>query len=143
MSRLVLTAPDIDADVFRDLAESVKRATSHVTLYASSADLALTASKHANGFRRAGDATPLTIVPGIDTVDASTLATDFLGHSYFGDHVSVISDIRCLLSGTAPDGRYGLSRRADGLRVFWRFVSDVQLMACMANGRNCACGAPG
>ena len=121
----------------------MKRASSQVTLYASSADLALMASKQANGFRRAGDASPLTIVPGIDTVDASTLATDFLGHSYFGDHVSVISDIRCLLSGTTPDGRYGLSKRADGPRVFWQFVSDIQQMACMASGRNCACGAPG
>jgi len=128
--------------VFRDLADGVKRAASQVTLYASSGDLALSASKRANGFRRAGDASPLTIVPGIDTVDASALTTDFLGHSYYGDHASVIADIRCLLSGTTPERRYGLSRLADGPRVFWRFVKDIGQMACMV-GQTCACGLPG
>jgi len=141
-SRVILTAPDIDADVFRGIADAVKRSAAQVTLYASSADRALIASKAAYAFRRAGDASPLTIIPGIDTVDASVLATDFLGHSYYGDSSSVIADIRCLLGGTTPERRYGLSRLTDGPRVFWRFVRDVRQMACMVAGSNCACGAP-
>jgi esterase/lipase superfamily enzyme len=141
VSQVILTAPDIDADVFRDLSASMRRSASKVTLYASSADLALAASKKANGFRRAGDAEPLTIVPGVDTVDASLLTTDFLSHSYYGDHASVIGDIRCLIGGSPPERRYGLARLRNAGNVFWRFVKEPAQMICLSSNA-CACGLP-
>lgn len=45
VSFLVLAAPDIDADTFRELAESLERVSGHITLYASSEDKAIRASK--------------------------------------------------------------------------------------------------
>lgn len=54
---IVMIAPDIDADVFRqDMAPRLARTGIHTTLYASSNDRALKASKAFHGYARAGDA---------------------------------------------------------------------------------------
>ncbi len=51
--RVVLAAPDVDADLFRkDLAESLTNVAKQVTLYASSDDQALVASKKVHGYPR-------------------------------------------------------------------------------------------
>ena len=141
-SRAILAAPDIDAGVFRQLAENIKRSVQQVTIYASANDRALQLSKEVHGFVRAGDASPACVIDGIDTVDASLLSTDFLGHSYYGDHDSVISDIRCLLEGTSPERRWGLARLTAAGRAYWRFVRNVAEMACSAPGAVCACAPP-
>ena len=53
---VVLTAPDIDADVFRrDLAPAIVGTADRVTLYASSNDEALVASRKVHGYRRAAN----------------------------------------------------------------------------------------
>src|SRR5262249_10658504 len=68
-SQVVLTAPDIDAGIFKQLADAVKASASRVTLYASSTDRALRASKRINGYPRAGDAgAGIVVLPGVDTV---------------------------------------------------------------------------
>jgi esterase/lipase superfamily enzyme len=61
---VILSAPDIDADVFkRDIASQIIPAT----LYASSRDEALRLSKTFHGYPRAGDAgLGIVIVPGIE-----------------------------------------------------------------------------
>src|ERR1035438_3911387 len=54
---LILTAPDIDAEVFkRDIAPQIIGASPLVTLYVSSADKALLASKDFHGYPRLGEA---------------------------------------------------------------------------------------
>ena len=63
------------------------------------------------------------VVPGIDTIDVSALATDFVGHSYYGDNTSVISDLFLVLSqGLAPAGRPRLRAAGTAPNTFWRFV---------------------
>ena len=71
--RIVMAAPDIDADYFRrDLAPRVLKTSNSVTLYASSDDNALIASKQVHGYPRAGESGPqIVIVPGIDTIDVT------------------------------------------------------------------------
>jgi esterase/lipase superfamily enzyme len=118
---IILSAPDIDAEVFkRDIASQIVPAT----LYASSQDQALNLSKTFHGYPRAGDAgRGLMIVSGIETVDATKVATDFVGHSYFAESRSIIADIfylirdgkraaeRCCLQEIdAPTGRYWVFR---------------------------------
>jgi esterase/lipase superfamily enzyme len=108
---IVLTAPDIDADVFRrQLAPALVATKRPITLYASSADLALVASKNAHGYRRAGDAGPgLIVMAGIETVDATKVDTSLLGHSYYGESKSVLSDLFYLLrEGKRAGQRFGL-----------------------------------
>lgn len=92
---VILAAPDIDADVFkRDIAPAMAAAGRPITLYASSEDVALAASKRVHGSPRAGDSgNGLVVVPGIETIDASGMDTSFLQHSYFAEATSVLSDI--------------------------------------------------
>jgi esterase/lipase superfamily enzyme len=101
---IILAAPDIDADTFMDeIAPRIIAAgapTTHLTLYASSRDEALLASKKFHGYRRAGDAGDLQLnLSGLEYIDASSVDTGFLGHSYYGDNRSVISDIHYLIDG--------------------------------------------
>ena len=81
-NQVVLTAPDIDVDTFRQLASALKGSAERITLYASSNDVALKLSKRYQGYQRAGDSVPTVVVlPGIDTIDVSALETSLLGHS--------------------------------------------------------------
>jgi len=120
-NQIILAAPDIGVAQFRQLAESVARRSDRVTLYASSKDLALRASKSAlvNAEQRAGDSVPsLVIVPGIDSVDVSLLDTDFLGHSTYAQERSLLNDIFYLLRyGLGPAQRFGFAPLGAGWRL--------------------------
>jgi esterase/lipase superfamily enzyme len=121
---ILLTAPDIDVGVFTELADDFRRAGERVTLYASSNDRALKASKEVHGFRRAGDSAPeVLVIPGIDTIDVSTVDTSLLGHSYVGDNCSVLSDMQRLLrKREPPDRRASLQRKEKGPGLaYWMF----------------------
>ncbi|WP_051056086.1 alpha/beta hydrolase [Cylindrospermum stagnale] len=124
LRHIVFAAPDIDADTFRDFAKEFHKKAERFTLYASSQDKALRASKvFHGGYPRAGDSgQKLVIVDGIDSIDASQVNTDLLGHSYFSDNRSILSDIFYLLKHSLPpDKRAGLlSRTLNNLR-FWLF----------------------
>jgi esterase/lipase superfamily enzyme len=121
--QIMLTAPDIDAGTFVELADTVKSHAGHVTLYASSHDRALLASMKVNGAPRAGEAGKnIVIVDGIDTIDASALDTGFLGHSYYADNRSVLTDIYNLLrSGDPPGKRCGLQQQGTPPKLYWLF----------------------
>lgn len=96
IKEIILAAPDIDADVFKnDIApKMVSETKKPITLYVSSDDLALKASKLLHGNARAGDAgDKMVILNGIETIDATGIDTSFLSHSYFADTNSIISDI--------------------------------------------------
>jgi esterase/lipase superfamily enzyme len=121
--QVVLTAPDMDAEVFRDLAREVRTAVERITLYASSQDKALVESKRFHGYPRAGDSGGLiVIVPEADTVDVSAVDTSLLGHSYYGDNRSVLSDLFNLIKqGKPPHERFGLRPREHNGATYWAF----------------------
>ena len=122
-TEVILTAPDINVDVFRRLADAMRPAARHLTLYASANDRALQTSKRINGYPRAGDVSPdIVVMGGLDTIDASAVDTSLVGHSYYGDNRSVLSDMFYLLRGTPPDGRAGLRVRKSKGRKYWAFV---------------------
>lgn len=100
LTEIILTAPDIDADVFkRDIAPALLAAERPISLYVSSKDLALTVSRAVNDYHRAGDSSfgPM-IIPGIETIDATHVDTSFMGHSYYASNRSVISDMFYLIN---------------------------------------------
>ncbi|PVM83277.1 hypothetical protein DDF67_21400 [Caulobacter endophyticus] len=116
---VALAAPDVDADQFRQMSKGVCKAAATVTLYASSKDLAIRASKKVNGHPRAGE--PLVIVPGVDTVDASAVGTDFLSHGYFSDDRSMLEDIYNVIRDVPASQRFNLkpaSTTAGGYFIF-------------------------
>jgi len=128
LHQVVFAAPDIDSETFLDLAEQFRREQRKCTLYSSSNDLALKASKLVHKHPRAGDSgTNLVVVPGVDTVDASAVDTSLLGHSYFGDTRTLIGDLFALLiDGKRPEERFGLEQAGpDGAR-HWRFKPAQQ-----------------
>jgi len=123
-AQIVLTAPDMDADTFVQLADAIKRNGQRATLYASENDKALLASKQLQTYRRAGDTVGgVVVVPGIDTVDVSAVDTDFLGHFYYGDNRSVLSDMFLVLTqNLPPTKRPQLRPSGTPPNEFWRFV---------------------
>jgi esterase/lipase superfamily enzyme len=120
-TQVVLTAPDIDAGVFRQHAGRILGAARHFTMYVSKNDVALHASEDLAEFPRAGDARDgILIVDGIDTIDASAVDTSFVGHSYFADNASVVSDIHDILKdGTIADHRPRLRAVAERAGRYW------------------------
>jgi esterase/lipase superfamily enzyme len=125
-SELVLTAPDIDADVFkRDIAPRIVKTAKRVTLYASSNDEALAFSKKVHGYPRAGDSGPgLIVVPGIETIDVSSVDTSLLGHSYYGSNQTVLADLIVLLHESKPPKlRPWLDPRWLDQSPYWVFVA--------------------
>jgi esterase/lipase superfamily enzyme len=119
-NEIVLAAPDIDTEVFMTIAEGMRHTGKRITLYASSRDRALRLSKRFNGYPRAGDVTDrVAVVDGVETVDASAVNTNLLGHSYYGASRSVLSDIFYLLRGTAISGRAGIRQSVD--KTYWIF----------------------
>lgn len=126
-NQVVLAAPDIDADIFRQrIAPEIVTKARRVTLYASSNDLALAASRTFNsGDLRAGDASRgLVLTPGIETIDASSVDTSLLGHSYYGDSPTVLTDLKELLKSANPaDQRPYLQPMALNRLRYWVFQS--------------------
>ncbi|UUO05785.1 alpha/beta hydrolase [Blastopirellula sp. J2-11] len=123
-NQVVLAAPDVDATVFRDeIAPQIVRASKQVTLYASSNDLALLASKNVNGYPRAGDVRPeIVIVQGVDTIDVSAIDTSLIGHAYYGDNDSIICDIFTLLHQPTPASQRQWLQSASGPGgMYWVF----------------------
>jgi esterase/lipase superfamily enzyme len=116
IQHVVLTAPDISVDTFRQLVPAIRSVARKITLYASSKDKALMASLAAHfGGQRAGEGgDKLLVVPGVDTIDASELQTTFeswlgLGHSYV--YSLALVDLRSLLSDIPPKDRLLNPRR--------------------------------
>ena len=123
-SQVLLTAPDIDADTFVELADAVKRNSERTTLYVSANDWALAASRKLQTYTRAGDTSQrVVVVPGIDTVDVSAIDTNLIGHSYYGDNRSVISDMVLVLTqGLPPMLRPRIKAAGRPPSAFWRIT---------------------
>jgi esterase/lipase superfamily enzyme len=103
IDQAIVAAPDIDRDEFVNALPRLNKAMARLTMYASSEDRALMASRTVHGFSRAGEGGDyLVVAAGLDTVDASGIDTSMLGHSYYGDCEKVLLDLRQLLQGAPP-----------------------------------------
>jgi len=125
LAEVVLAAPDVDARVFkREILPRLAAHAAHITLYASSDDDALRASRVVNGAGRLGlGGDSLVVIDGMDTVDATRVTADVLGHTLFGNQ-GFLSDLSLLFAnGTSPAERRLLPARKDGL-TFYRFRGD-------------------
>lgn len=107
IDQVVFAAADVDQQVFKDELERVRTIARRVTLYASSADEAMAVSRGINKFPRAGDGRPnLFVWSGLDTIDASAIPTDLIGHGYFAENKEVLDDLfQLLINDQGPDRR--------------------------------------
>ncbi|MEM7473026.1 MAG: alpha/beta hydrolase [Pseudomonadota bacterium] len=120
---IILAAPDIDAEVFkRDIAPKITTEDQPITVYASSKDNALKASREFNGYPRLGDIAEVgRPILGVDLIDASKVETGFWGHTYFGDNASVIADIYYLIRGKMNPSERFLERVETQQGSWWAF----------------------
>lgn len=126
LGQVFLAAPDVDTDVFRDLARVFARGdiAKRITLYASPSDVAVGASRWLHDAPRAGLTPPVTVVPGVDTIEVPKFDILTLGHCYFADAAALLHDMFDLIrSNRPPDQRQRLDARlnVDGGR-YWTLV---------------------
>jgi esterase/lipase superfamily enzyme len=129
LNQVILAAPDVDRDVFVNLAANLKQYSRGVTLYCSANDRAMEAARRvAGGVPRAGDV-PLdgpVLLPGIDTIDVTQTSTDYLAlnHSTYAEKSALLNDIGLLLQTgeRPPDRRVPILQRISTPKgPFWRY----------------------
>ena len=134
---VILAAPDIDRDLFRDvIVVDLLRArlAEHYTLYASSSDTVIKTSQKLQVYPRAGNADDGLVAvhhDSFDTIDASAIQSGWLtlNHDYFITEPEVIRDLQQILCrGNRDPGAYGRSmrRRAEGPGEPWVLPSDEE-----------------
>ncbi|HJU66462.1 MAG TPA: alpha/beta fold hydrolase, partial [Gemmatimonadaceae bacterium] len=123
LGQVVLTAPDIDAEVFEgQVVPAMRQLGVRLTMYSSSSDRALQASMKIHGYRRAGQSgDSIVVLPGLETVDASNVDTDLLGHGYFAEDKPVLDDLFLLLQLELPATARRLKELLKGALRYWAF----------------------
>ena len=95
--QVFLAAPDVDRDLFLDLARFYPAHSERTTLYTSDGDLPVHLSAKLHDAPRAGYFTPYTVAPGVDTIAVPDFDIDLLGHSYFAQAEALLRDIHDLM----------------------------------------------
>ncbi len=122
-NEIIATAPDIDSGEFCQIADAIQCVVKRITLYASSKDAAIRVSRTIHKYPRAGEAGEnILVIKGIDTIDATDVDTSLVGHSYYSDERTVISDMYYLINeGLPPDRRHGLIQKQHPNGKYWAF----------------------
>lgn len=120
--QIFLAAPDLDRDLFLDLAHLYPRYSQRTTLYASDQDLPVHMSAQLHGAPRAGYFEPVTLAPGIDTVCVPDFDVDLLGHGYFAEAEALLYDIGGLLDADKAPPRQRMKQIQQAGQPFWRFL---------------------
>ncbi|MEM8733980.1 MAG: alpha/beta hydrolase, partial [Planctomycetota bacterium] len=136
-NQVVLAAPDIDAEVFRDrIAPRIVDKMQRCTVYTSMTDLALVASRYFNAGSRIGEHALDQAIPGVDIIDASSVDTSLLGHSYYGEE-TVLGDLSELLLAKPIDRRtYVKTKLVDGTP--YRFVDRPYMASASSSSKGAA-----
>ena len=100
INELVLIAPDVDTDIFRQDLKQLKNVVRRITVYVSENDKALKLSQEVHGYPRLGQAgEALTIFEEVETIDISGInLRRFSGHIYHLFNPEVIDDLTELLT---------------------------------------------
>jgi esterase/lipase superfamily enzyme len=120
LAQVIFAAPDIDSGLFEQIGRSAFSFNERTSLYASSNDFALRISQQFHKYPRAGGSgSDITILPGVDTIDASQVPMGFLGHSYFGGRTA-LTDIYQLIKHGTPPPRFGLRELSTNAgKIYW------------------------
>jgi esterase/lipase superfamily enzyme len=136
-NQVILAAPDIDADEFREsIVPGMIQTAKGFTLYASARDEALAASQLVHRGPRAGDAgRGLVVVPGIDTIDVTQIDTSAFGHAYYGSSDPVLRDLNLVLTrAVPPQQRVWLTAADLEGRPYWVFQPASPATARASSG---------
>lgn len=120
LDHVVMAAPDVFSSDFFSRLRYILPSAGHFTIYASRSDQALLMSSIVHKDPRLGYflQTP-AVVHGMDTIDATAVDTSILGHGYFVDARSVLSDMRGALADRTPP-RPGMQHmKIDATYSYW------------------------
>jgi esterase/lipase superfamily enzyme len=129
LNQVILAAPDVDRNLFENLAANIRQYGRGITLYCSANDRAMAAARRvAGGIPRAGDVPaegPL-VLAGIDTIDITQTSTDYLSlnHSGYAERSALLNDIGLLLQTgeRPPDRRIPILQKVNTpTGDFWRY----------------------
>lgn len=116
---IVFAAPDVGVREFDALWPQIDDLGERYTLYASGRDKALALSQRLNAMQRIGDATPIVVRPGLQTIDTTAASGGLLGHADFAG--TALDDFRAVIwLSLKPGSRCVLSSEA-GEAPWWRF----------------------
>jgi esterase/lipase superfamily enzyme len=118
-----MAAPDIDAGVFKQIANPLLPSATQITIYESSKDRALEVSHTFHRYPRLGDTDPsIHVFKDYQCIEATSVDAGLIGHSYIGDSASILSDIFDLIrNGASANERFRLTEHTlDGL-PYWSF----------------------
>ena len=121
---VILAAPDIDTDVFREnLYPYILKTTEKITLYASSQDSALSISNTMHENKRLGQGgEEISVFKDMVTVDATGIDTSLLGHSYFAEKEMLVNDLKAVVQKSLPpQQRPNLLERLKSKILYWKF----------------------
>src|SRR5215813_2087007 len=119
--QIFLAAPDVDRDLFLDLARLYPEHAERTTLYVSDSDLPVHLSAKLHDAPRSGYFIPYTVAPAIDTVAVPDFDIDLLGHSYFAQAEALLHDIYDLMRhNEAPARRQRITPAVYEGTAFWR-----------------------
>jgi esterase/lipase superfamily enzyme len=106
LGQLIMIAPDVDAEIFRDLV-SRSGPFRRKTLYVSNHDLALRAAGWLRPtVTRAGNARQeYVVIQGVDTIDMSPLKAGASGHSVYNYSQLLFNDLGAVLKDQDPGAR--------------------------------------
>lgn len=120
-NQIILAAPDVDRELFQQLATCYSSVARRTTLYVSERDHAVAGSRWLHQNDRVGYAPPVTCVPGIDTVNVTGVDLSLLGHGYVAAAKEVLWDMHQLLvSDLPPNRRMGLREANQGSEKYWQ-----------------------
>jgi esterase/lipase superfamily enzyme len=125
IKNVILAAPEIPQVTYLQMTNAMKSSQSYnITLYASSRDQVLRLAESADQLPsrefipRLGDLRKgIFLNESLQTIDASTVDTDFLGHHYFAD--TIVPDMQVLMDKGTPPGQRGLVARVTPIGTYW------------------------
>ena len=125
LKSLVLVAPDVQRDVFRENVQLLQEKVSNITVYNSDKDLALWLSTTVNASGRLGVAKEFPLdVQHVSVVDVTpTGNSDISGHLYHLHNPAVIEDLPDLLGVKPPNAKREFHRAAANTDGFWTLQS--------------------
>ncbi|UVH55110.1 alpha/beta fold hydrolase [Variovorax paradoxus] len=112
--QVILAAPDVDADLFQDMASAYPYISERTTLYVSKKDKPVHFSRKVHDMDRVGAPPGFAKIDRIDTVEvvAKTGLLE-LGHSYFAEFSPLLDEIGDLISRNLSSDKAYFGNRVD------------------------------
>ena len=114
LGQVFFCAPDVDVRVFKEKSPYALQRAENGTLLVSPQDRAVALSEWLHQYDRVGVAPPVTVIPGLDTIEVRGFGLLDFGHGYFAEAAPIIDDLRAaILTRQKASERQGLQRIAD------------------------------